>query len=160
MSPQPRQTAPTKADPLPGPTQEKGSADCFSPPLGYSPGAAVTKDLRLGVFKQEIYSLTGEEPRSLKSSCRQGWAPSGGSGWGASFLPLPASGVAGHALCFLASLLSLPCHHMAILSGCLSVPSPLKRTPVKRMDTKGGKLGSEGMNWEIGIDIYTLIRIK
>ena len=28
----------------------------------------------------------------------------------------------------------------------------------KRMDTKGGKLG--GMNWEIGIDIYTLICIK
>ena len=29
----------------------------------------------------------------------------------------------------------------------------------KCMDTKGGKLG-DGMNWEIGIDIYTLICIK
>ena len=34
------------------------------------------------------------------------------------------------------------------------------------MDTKGGKLvwgergGGGGMNWEIGIDIYTLICIK
>ena len=31
------------------------------------------------------------------------------------------------------------------------------------MDTKGGKWrgrGSGGMNWEIGIDIYTLIYIK
>ena len=34
------------------------------------------------------------------------------------------------------------------------------------MDTKGGKQGEGcggdggGMNWEIGIDIYTLIRIK
>ena len=33
----------------------------------------------------------------------------------------------------------------------------------KHMDTKGGKQGGEGgggMNWEIGIDIYTLICIK
>ena len=33
----------------------------------------------------------------------------------------------------------------------------------KRMDTKGGKQGGGGgggMNWEIGIDIYTLICIK
>ena len=31
----------------------------------------------------------------------------------------------------------------------------------KRMDTKGGKWeGGGGMNWEIGIDIYTLICIK
>ena len=32
----------------------------------------------------------------------------------------------------------------------------------KRMDTKGGKWqgGGDGMNWEIGIDMYTLIRIK
>ena len=35
----------------------------------------------------------------------------------------------------------------------------------KRMDTKGGKRGRAGvsgreMNWEIGIDIYTLICIK
>ena len=30
------------------------------------------------------------------------------------------------------------------------------------MDTKGGKWqgGGDGMNWEIGIDMYTLIRIK
>ena len=31
------------------------------------------------------------------------------------------------------------------------------------MDTKGGKwqgVGSGGMNWEIGIDIYTLICVK
>ena len=29
------------------------------------------------------------------------------------------------------------------------------------MDTKGGKWGGEGgMNWEIGIDMYTLICIK
>ena len=27
------------------------------------------------------------------------------------------------------------------------------------MDTKGGKLG-DGMNWEIGIDMYTLMCIK
>ena len=34
----------------------------------------------------------------------------------------------------------------------------------KHMDTKGGKRGvggcGSGMNWEIGIDIYTLICIK
>ena len=30
----------------------------------------------------------------------------------------------------------------------------------KRMDTKGGRQGEGGMNWEIGIDIYTLLRIK
>ena len=33
----------------------------------------------------------------------------------------------------------------------------------KRMDTKGGKWqggGGDGMNWEIGIDIYTRICIK
>ena len=34
----------------------------------------------------------------------------------------------------------------------------------KRMDNKGakwwGRGGSGGMNWEIGIGIYTLIRIK
>ena len=36
----------------------------------------------------------------------------------------------------------------------------------KRMDTKGGKWGGRGgdgggvMNWEIGIDMYTLICIK
>ena len=34
----------------------------------------------------------------------------------------------------------------------------------KRMDTKGGNWGAGGggggMNWEIGIDIYTLICIK
>ena len=33
----------------------------------------------------------------------------------------------------------------------------------KRMDTKGGKwrgVGGGGMNWEIGIDTYTLICIK
>ena len=33
----------------------------------------------------------------------------------------------------------------------------------KRMDTKGGKwrgVGGGGMNWEIGIDMYTLICIK
>ena len=30
----------------------------------------------------------------------------------------------------------------------------------KRMDTKEGKHGGGGMNWEIGIDIYTLICIK
>ena len=35
----------------------------------------------------------------------------------------------------------------------------------KRMDTKGGKWqwgsdGGGGMNWEIGIDIYTLVCIK
>ena len=33
----------------------------------------------------------------------------------------------------------------------------------KRMDTKGGKWrggGGGGMNWDIGIDIYTLICIK
>ena len=32
----------------------------------------------------------------------------------------------------------------------------------KRMDTKGGKQGwgGDGMNWEIGTDIYTLICIK
>ena len=33
----------------------------------------------------------------------------------------------------------------------------------KRMDTKGGKWGEGGgggMNWEIGIDIYTLICLK
>ena len=30
----------------------------------------------------------------------------------------------------------------------------------KCMDTKGGKRGVGGMNWEIGIDIYTLICIK
>ena len=32
----------------------------------------------------------------------------------------------------------------------------------KRMDTKGGKQGwgGGGMNWEVGIDIYTLICIK
>ena len=32
----------------------------------------------------------------------------------------------------------------------------------KRMDTKGGKWwgGGGGMNWEIGIDMYTLICIK
>ena len=31
----------------------------------------------------------------------------------------------------------------------------------KRMDTKGGKRGGGGrMNWEVGIDIYTLICIK
>ena len=36
----------------------------------------------------------------------------------------------------------------------------------KRMDTKGGKQGvvvvggGGGMNWEIGIDIYTLICVK
>ena len=39
-----------------------------------------------------------------------------------------------------------------------------KQTDVenKRMDTKGEKQGGGGgvMNWEIGIDIYTLIRIK
>ena len=29
----------------------------------------------------------------------------------------------------------------------------------KCMDTKGGKQGA-GMNWEIGIDIYTIICIK
>ena len=31
----------------------------------------------------------------------------------------------------------------------------------KHMDAKGGKLGGGGgMNWEIGVDIYTLIHIK
>ena len=33
----------------------------------------------------------------------------------------------------------------------------------KRMDTKGGKRGRGGggvMNWEIGIDIYTLICLR
>ena len=32
----------------------------------------------------------------------------------------------------------------------------------KCMDTKGGELGGGGggMNWEIGVDIYTLICIK
>ena len=33
----------------------------------------------------------------------------------------------------------------------------------KRIDTKGGRLGGVGggvMNWEIGIDMYTLICIK
>ena len=30
----------------------------------------------------------------------------------------------------------------------------------KRMEMKGGKWGGGGMNWEIGIDIYTLICIK
>ena len=32
----------------------------------------------------------------------------------------------------------------------------------KRMDTEGGKWGGGGggMNWEIGIDMYTLICIK
>ena len=33
----------------------------------------------------------------------------------------------------------------------------------KRMDTKGGKWwgrGGGGMNWEIGIDMYTLICVK
>ena len=28
------------------------------------------------------------------------------------------------------------------------------------MDTKGGKWGGGGMNWEIGIDMYTLMWIK
>ena len=28
------------------------------------------------------------------------------------------------------------------------------------MDTKGGKRGEGGMNWEIGIDMYTLMCIK
>ena len=30
----------------------------------------------------------------------------------------------------------------------------------KHMDTKGGKQGGGGMNWEIGIDMYTIICIK
>ena len=30
----------------------------------------------------------------------------------------------------------------------------------KRMDTKGVSRGEGGMNWEIGIDMYTPIRIK
>ena len=30
----------------------------------------------------------------------------------------------------------------------------------KRMDTKGGRVGGGGMNWETGIDMYTLICIK
>ena len=44
-------------------------------------------------------------------------------------------------------------------------PSPLLPSPKfqldvenKHMDTKGG--GGGGMNWEIGIDMYTLICIK
>ena len=30
----------------------------------------------------------------------------------------------------------------------------------KRTDTKGGKRGEREMNWEIGVDVYTLICIK
>ena len=30
----------------------------------------------------------------------------------------------------------------------------------KHMDTKWGSGGGGGMNWEIGIDMYTLIHIK
>ena len=48
---------------------------------------------------------------------------------------------------------------------CTGLQGRNKDTDVenKHMDTKGGKwwgAGGGGMNWEIGIDIYTLICIK